>query len=70
LATPPPFTKPIRDIINRNWSNALKLRILHCSISTFSDFKDGVMASTILLSLPFVLLPSFAAFTYYLYRQP
>jgi hypothetical protein len=35
----------------------------------FSDLKDGAMASTILLSLPFVLLPLFAFCTYYLYQQ-
>jgi hypothetical protein len=33
-----------------------------------SDPKDGAMASTILLSLPFVLLPVFAVVTYYMYR--
>jgi hypothetical protein len=47
----------------------LKVRDTALQHIHISDYKDGAMASTILLFLPFVLLPLFAAFTYYLSRH-
>jgi hypothetical protein len=47
----------------------LKVRDTALQHIHFSDYKDGAMASTILLSLPFVLLPLFAAFTYFISRH-